>query len=118
MTMISLKSIKKGEELFNDYGQLPRSDLLRRYGYITDRYKQWDVVELSIDALKDCCNAHRVLSEEKKSQRVTSHTNQKHVTALILHSFNLPHIGKCFKMVMTYIGPGEIEGSSSKMSFS
>jgi SET domain-containing protein 6 len=44
--MKALKPIKAGEELFNDYGPLPRSDLLRRYGYITDNYTQYDVVEI------------------------------------------------------------------------
>lgn len=44
--MVTLKPVKQGEEIFNDYGQLPRSDLLRRYGYVTDSYKQWDVVEI------------------------------------------------------------------------
>lgn len=39
--------IRKGEEIFNDYGQLPRSDLLRRYGYVTDRYAVYDVTEIS-----------------------------------------------------------------------
>jgi SET domain-containing protein 6 len=45
--MRSTKSIRKGEELFNDCGPLPRSDLLRRYGYITDNYAQFDVVEIA-----------------------------------------------------------------------
>jgi SET domain-containing protein 6 len=44
--MKTLTPIKAGEELFNDYGPLPRSDLLRRYGYITDNYAQYDVVEI------------------------------------------------------------------------
>ena len=45
--MIATKQIKKGEEIFNDYGPLPRSDLVRRYGYVSDEYKQWDVIEIS-----------------------------------------------------------------------
>jgi SET domain-containing protein 6 len=47
--MKTLTPIKAGEELFNDYGPLPRSDLLRRYGYITDNYAQYDVVEIPHD---------------------------------------------------------------------
>lgn len=46
LSMKALKPIKAGEEIFNDYGPLPRSDLLRRYGYITDNYAQYDVVEV------------------------------------------------------------------------
>jgi SET domain-containing protein 6 len=49
--MKSTKPIKVGEQIFNDYGPLPRSDLLRMYGYITDHYAQYDVVEISHDLL-------------------------------------------------------------------
>jgi N-lysine methyltransferase SETD6 len=51
LEMRSIKTISKGEEILNDYGLLPRSDLLRRYGYITDQYAPYDVVELSTDSL-------------------------------------------------------------------
>ena len=46
VTMRALRPIKAGEEIFNDYGPLPRTDLLRRYGYITPAYTQYDVVEI------------------------------------------------------------------------
>jgi SET domain-containing protein 6 len=49
LSMKALKPIKAGEEIFNDYGPLPRSDLLRRYGYITDNYAHYDVVEIPIE---------------------------------------------------------------------
>ena len=49
--MVALSTIHPGQQIFNDFGQLPRSDLLRRYGYITDRYKQWDVVEIDIETI-------------------------------------------------------------------
>jgi SET domain-containing protein 6 len=51
--MKALKPIKAGEEILNDYGPLPRSDLLRRYGYITDNYEKYDVVEVAIDLVCD-----------------------------------------------------------------
>ncbi|KIW72971.1 hypothetical protein PV04_01127 [Phialophora macrospora] len=51
LIMKSTKPIKAGEQIFNDYGPLPRSDLLRMYGYITDNYAQYDVVEISHDLL-------------------------------------------------------------------
>lgn len=47
LSMVSMERIVKGEEILNDYGDLPRSDLLRRYGYITDTYSQYDVVEIA-----------------------------------------------------------------------
>ncbi|KAH7122465.1 hypothetical protein B0J11DRAFT_507447 [Dendryphion nanum] len=49
LSMKALTSIEAGSEIFNDYGPLPRSDLLRRYGYITDNYALYDVVEISHD---------------------------------------------------------------------
>ncbi|KAM5452102.1 Ribosomal lysine N-methyltransferase 4 [Microsporum audouinii] len=52
--MKAIKNIQAGEEIFNDYGELPRADLLRRYGYVTDNYAQYDVVEFSLDSI---CNA-------------------------------------------------------------
>lgn len=52
VAMKSIKSVKKGEELFNDYGPLPRADVLRRYGYVTDEYAKYDVVEISLDLVK------------------------------------------------------------------
>ena len=51
--MKALKTIKAGEEIFNDYGPLPRSDLLRRYGYVTENYAQYDVVEISHSLVLD-----------------------------------------------------------------
>lgn len=49
--MKATKPISRGEQIFNDYGPLPRSDLLRMYGYVTDNYAQYDVVEISYDLL-------------------------------------------------------------------
>ncbi|KAL1863818.1 Ribosomal lysine N-methyltransferase 4 [Paecilomyces lecythidis] len=51
LVMKTIKPIHQGEEIFNDYGQIPRSDLLRRYGYVTDNYASYDVVELPLDVI-------------------------------------------------------------------
>jgi SET domain-containing protein 6 len=51
LEMRAIKPIKSGEEILNDYGQLPRSDLLRRYGYVTDKYAIYDVAELSTSSI-------------------------------------------------------------------
>jgi len=51
LEMRTTKPIAKGEEVFNDYGQLPRSDLLRRYGYITENYSAYDVAEISTESI-------------------------------------------------------------------
>lgn len=57
ITMRAIKPIRAGEEIFNDYGQLPRSDLLRRYGYITPNYVQYDVVEIPRQLIIDAFRA-------------------------------------------------------------
>ena len=69
--MVALKCIRQGDEIFNDYGQLPRSDLLRRYGYVTDRYKTWDVVEIAVDLVIRVVSDRYRLDEESKKQRVS-----------------------------------------------
>lgn len=53
VTMKALRPISKGEELFNDYGPLPTADILRRYGYITENYSRYDVVEISLELVKE-----------------------------------------------------------------
>jgi SET domain-containing protein 6 len=63
--MKALKPIRAGEEIFNDYGPLPRSDLLRRYGYVTDNYAQYDVVEINMDLVIDLATAAGIHSEER-----------------------------------------------------
>ncbi|KAL7274323.1 Ribosomal lysine N-methyltransferase 4 [Rhizina undulata] len=51
LEMKTITVIPAGGELYNDYGPLPRSDLLRRYGYITSHYAPYDVVELSSQSI-------------------------------------------------------------------
>jgi SET domain-containing protein 6 len=63
--MKALKPIQAGEEIFNDYGPLPRSDLLRRYGYITDNYAQYDVVEISHDLVIELASKAGLFSESR-----------------------------------------------------
>ena len=72
--MVTLKAIKQGEEIFNDYGQLPRSDLLRRYGYVTDSYKKWDVVEVDTDLILKVMGGHCRLDQQALQRRVCGST--------------------------------------------
>ncbi|KND92016.1 Ribosomal lysine N-methyltransferase 4, partial [Tolypocladium ophioglossoides CBS 100239] len=46
LTVTSLRPIKAGEEILNYYGPHPNSELLRRYGYITEKHSRYDVVEI------------------------------------------------------------------------
>jgi N-lysine methyltransferase SETD6 len=64
LEMRSIKKIKEGEEIFNDYGPLPRSDLLRRYGYITDNYAPYDVAELSTKSIVSAFQTGLLLDAE------------------------------------------------------
>lgn len=70
MTIVASKAIKKDQEIFNDYGQRPRSDLLRRYGYITDNAKIWDVVELDSVTVTQMASEHYNLTESEENERV------------------------------------------------
>ncbi|KAJ5139285.1 uncharacterized protein N7515_004133 [Penicillium bovifimosum] len=65
LTMKAIKPIQEGEEIFNDYGEIPRADLLRRYGYVTDNYAVYDVVELS---LEDICQAAGLSSASPETE--------------------------------------------------
>jgi N-lysine methyltransferase SETD6 len=41
----SIRAIPKGQQIYNTYGNLPNSDLLRRYGYVIAGSKD-DIVEI------------------------------------------------------------------------
>jgi SET domain-containing protein 6 len=70
LVMKSVARIAKGDEIFNDYGPLPRSDLLRRYGYVTDNYAQYDVVEISLDLVTQIAREEFGLDEDTTAKRV------------------------------------------------
>jgi SET domain-containing protein 6 len=61
---LSMKSIKRIPA--GDYGALPRSDLLRRYGYITDNYAKYDVVEIPSDLVTQCVQQYAKQPFEKR----------------------------------------------------
>lgn len=63
--MKAIKPIQQGEEIFNDYGEIPRADLLRRYGYVTDNYAVYDVLELSLETI---CEAAGLPNADVESQ--------------------------------------------------
>lgn len=69
--MLTIKPVKAGDELFNDYGELPRADLLRRYGYITDNYTQYDVVELPLTLICEAAGLKDIESKPYPQVRCT-----------------------------------------------
>lgn len=52
LTVTSLRPIKAGEQVLNYYGPHPNSELLRRYGYVTEKHSRYDVVELPWDVIE------------------------------------------------------------------
>ncbi|KAH7165642.1 UV-endonuclease UvdE-domain-containing protein [Dactylonectria macrodidyma] len=58
LTVISLRPIKAGEEILNYYGPHPNSELLRRYGYVTERHSRYDVVEIPWDVVESAMTTH------------------------------------------------------------
>ncbi|KAK6706672.1 hypothetical protein SNK05_010551 [Fusarium graminearum] len=52
LTVTSLRPIKAGEEILNYYGPHPNSELLRRYGYVTEKHSRYDVVEIPWDIVE------------------------------------------------------------------
>jgi len=55
--MRSIKPIPKDEQIYNTYGNLPNSDLLRRYGYVIPDSAD-DLVEISTDSIVETINRH------------------------------------------------------------
>lgn len=51
LTVTALRPIKAGEEVLNYYGPHPNSELLRRYGYVTEKHSRFDVVEIPWDVV-------------------------------------------------------------------
>jgi len=71
LVMKALKPIQRGRELFNDYGPLPRSDLLRKYGYITENYRIYDVVEIPLDLVVETAKKELGLGGLSIDQRMS-----------------------------------------------
>ncbi|CAK4030974.1 Ribosomal lysine N-methyltransferase 4 [Lecanosticta acicola] len=69
VVMKVIKPVKSGEELFNDFGNLPRADLLRRYGYVTDKYAKYDVVEIPSDMIKEQAQNQLKLPTKELNER-------------------------------------------------
>ncbi|OTB01715.1 hypothetical protein M426DRAFT_323216 [Hypoxylon sp. CI-4A] len=57
LTVTTLRPIPAGTEVLNYYGPLGNGELLRRYGYVTEKHARYDVTELSwnlvLSVLKD-----------------------------------------------------------------
>ncbi|RXW25028.1 hypothetical protein EST38_g843 [Candolleomyces aberdarensis] len=78
LKMITTKSIKCGEQIWNTYGDLPNSELLRRYGHVDilplpngEDGNPGDVVEIRADAVVNAVReAHPDLTTETITERI------------------------------------------------
>jgi len=70
VVMRSIKPIATGEQIYNDYGSLPRADVLRRYGYVTEEYAKYDVVELSDELISQTAKEQLHLEDADLSARL------------------------------------------------
>jgi len=64
--MRSIKPIPKGGQIYNTYGNLPNSDLLRRYGYVIPGSKG-DIVEITSEMVIETLST---LTKEEVERRV------------------------------------------------
>ena len=67
--MVASYPIKKGKEIYIDNGAAPRSDLLRRYGYISEEHIQYDVVEIHTNKIREVISIKYGIPIEKLRQR-------------------------------------------------
>ncbi|KAJ2917758.1 hypothetical protein MD484_g2656, partial [Candolleomyces efflorescens] len=78
LKMIATKPIKSGEQIWNTYGDLPNSELLRRYGHVDilplpngEKGNPGDVVEIRADAVVNAISeAHSNLTTESFTERI------------------------------------------------
>lgn len=105
MSMRASKAIIKGQELFNDYGERPRSDLLRRYGYITDSAKKWDIIELNRATVIQIAGDHHRLSDGERTERVrlVARKNFGLSNSNAICSSNHSMIGQIVRITMNFI---------------
>lgn len=75
VVMKAIEDVSAGQELFNDYGPLPSADVLRRYGYVTAEYAKYDVVEISVEMIKDVA-AQQLKMPEKEIEARTSYLDE------------------------------------------
>ncbi|SPJ80208.1 related to RMS1 - regulatory protein [Fusarium torulosum] len=68
LTVTSLRPIKAGEEILNYYGPHPNSELLRRYGYVTEKHSRYDVVEIPWNVVESAMTSNFGISNQVLEQ--------------------------------------------------
>lgn len=70
--MTALRPIRQGEDILNYYGPHPNSELLRRYGYVTEKHSRYDVVEIPWHLVQNVLQ-HQLGVSEKTMGKIVSH---------------------------------------------
>ena len=70
LEMTATKHIEEGQEIFNDYGDLPQSELLRCYGYVAASHAEYDVAEIKAQVFIDKLLKHHPLDKTDKQERL------------------------------------------------
>ncbi|TLD30459.1 hypothetical protein PspLS_02469 [Pyricularia sp. CBS 133598] len=60
----ALRKIPAGEEILNYYGPLSNGQLLRRYGYVTEKHSRYDVVELTAASITSSIRSRLNLAQQ------------------------------------------------------
>lgn len=53
LVMTAEKNIAKGEQIFNIYGEMPNSEILRKYGYVELPNSKFEFAEIPLELIKD-----------------------------------------------------------------
>lgn len=87
--MVALRPIKAGEEVLNYYGPLPSSDLLRRYGYFSEKHTVHDVAEVEWALVIKATVNHLGMSELEMKQAVSRFFVARHWLLLTAPRWNI-----------------------------
>ena len=68
--MKTVRPILQGEKLLTDSGPLPRVEMLRIYGYLSNANARYDLVELSQRMVVDQIQRFRKLEQDDLARRV------------------------------------------------
>lgn len=70
LEMVASKDIAKGEQVYNVYGDLSNGELLRRYGYVEAGGTEYDMAEVSMEALIEAVAKAEGLKVSQMEDRV------------------------------------------------
>ncbi|KAG6032667.1 hypothetical protein E4U41_007177 [Claviceps citrina] len=76
LTVTTLRDIKSGDEILNFYGPHPNSELLRRYGYVTEKHSRYDVVEIPWKVVNASLMTEMGISPEEAARHAMGATDQ------------------------------------------